>query len=161
MSRRRIEEGCTAPAPASRQQAQRWPQVMAIAQLIRKDFDGGKSLSGIGGVETGRDAAEFLLLGADTVQVAQWCSVCRPRCMPAGSKAWLGACHSTRDWWVTCSEQGASVGAGVHGRHAALIQPGEGAVRRPPGNDRPLATLPWCLLPCFPHPGYHRQRYIC
>lgn len=44
-------------------------QVMAIAQLIGKDFDGGKSLSGIGGVETGRDAAEFLLLGADTVQV--------------------------------------------------------------------------------------------
>jgi dihydropyrimidine dehydrogenase (NADP+) len=43
---------------------------MAIAQMIRKDFHGGKSLSGIGGVETGRDAAEFLLLGADTVQVA-------------------------------------------------------------------------------------------
>lgn len=42
---------------------------MAIAQLIRQEFDGGKSLSGIGGVETGRDAAEFLLLGADTVQV--------------------------------------------------------------------------------------------
>lgn len=29
----------------------------------------GASLSGIGGVETGGDAAEFLLLGADTVQV--------------------------------------------------------------------------------------------
>ena len=47
---------------------------MAIAQLIRKDFNGGKSLSGIGGVETGRDAAEFLLLGADTVQVPQQCT---------------------------------------------------------------------------------------
>lgn len=44
-------------------------KVMAIAQLIRQDFDSGKSLSGIGGVETGRDAAEFILLGADTVQV--------------------------------------------------------------------------------------------
>ena len=28
-----------------------------------------RSLSGIGGIETGEDAAEFLLLGADTVQV--------------------------------------------------------------------------------------------
>lgn len=44
-------------------------KVMRVAQLIRDEFSGGKSLSGIGGVETGRDAAEFLLLGADTVQV--------------------------------------------------------------------------------------------
>ena len=29
----------------------------------------GRSLSGIGGVETGADAAEFILLGSDTVQV--------------------------------------------------------------------------------------------
>jgi len=41
---------------------------MEIATLIRRDFP-GRTLSGIGGVETGRDAAEFLLLGADTVQV--------------------------------------------------------------------------------------------
>ena len=33
------------------------------------DYEGARSLSGIGGVETGRDAAEFILLGADTVQV--------------------------------------------------------------------------------------------
>jgi hypothetical protein len=67
-----------------------WPQVMAIAQLIRKDFDGGKSLSGIGGVETGRDAAEFLLLGADTVQVARQCSLCRPRCSLVSKAAECG-----------------------------------------------------------------------
>lgn len=44
-------------------------QVMAIAQLIRSEFDGQRDLSGIGGVETGQDAAEFLLLGANSVQV--------------------------------------------------------------------------------------------
>ncbi|KAL3142349.1 Dihydropyrimidine dehydrogenase [NADP(+)] [Trebouxia sp. C0009 RCD-2024] len=44
-------------------------KVMKIAQVIRDEFDGKKDLSGIGGVESGRDAAEFLLLGANTVQV--------------------------------------------------------------------------------------------
>ena len=42
--------------------------VMEIAQLIRKDFP-GRSLSAMGGVETGQDAAQFILLGGDTVQV--------------------------------------------------------------------------------------------
>ena len=43
---------------------------MAIAQMMGHDFaGGGKSLSGLGGVNTGRDAAEFILLGSDTVQV--------------------------------------------------------------------------------------------
>ncbi len=42
--------------------------VMEIAALIRKEFP-GRTLSGIGGVETGADAAQFILLGADTVQV--------------------------------------------------------------------------------------------
>jgi dihydroorotate dehydrogenase subfamily 1 len=42
--------------------------VMEIAQLIRKEFP-GRSLSAIGGVESGHDAAEFILLGGDTVQV--------------------------------------------------------------------------------------------
>ncbi len=41
---------------------------MEIAMLIQKEFP-GRSLSGIGGIETGEDAAEFILLGADTVQV--------------------------------------------------------------------------------------------
>lgn len=46
-------------------------KVAAIAGMIEQEFaDGsGKSLSGIGGVNTGKDAAEFILLGADTVQV--------------------------------------------------------------------------------------------
>lgn len=42
--------------------------VMEVAQLIRSEFP-GRSLSAIGGVETGNDAAEYILLGADTVQV--------------------------------------------------------------------------------------------
>jgi dihydropyrimidine dehydrogenase (NADP+)/dihydropyrimidine dehydrogenase (NAD+) subunit PreA len=42
--------------------------VMEIAQLIKKDFP-GRTLSGLGGVETGGDAAQFILLGSDTVQV--------------------------------------------------------------------------------------------
>ena len=43
---------------------------MAIAQMMQRDFAGqGRSLSGIGGVNTGKDGAEFILLGADTVQV--------------------------------------------------------------------------------------------
>src|ERR1700744_5590092 len=42
--------------------------VMEVAQLIRQEFP-GRSLSAIGGVETGNDAAEFILLGGDTVQV--------------------------------------------------------------------------------------------
>ena len=41
---------------------------MEIATLIQTDFP-GRSLSGIGGIESGRDAAQFILLGCDTVQV--------------------------------------------------------------------------------------------
>lgn len=45
-------------------------KVMSIAQMMKAEY-GGKdySLSGIGGVETGGDAAEFILLGSNTVQV--------------------------------------------------------------------------------------------
>ena len=42
--------------------------VMEIAIMIRREFP-GRSLSAIGGIETGGDAAQFLLLGADTAQV--------------------------------------------------------------------------------------------
>jgi dihydropyrimidine dehydrogenase (NADP+)/dihydropyrimidine dehydrogenase (NAD+) subunit PreA len=41
---------------------------MEIAQLIKSEFP-GRTLSGMGGVETGEDAAQFILLGSDTVQV--------------------------------------------------------------------------------------------
>ena len=41
---------------------------MEIATLIRNEHP-GRSLSGIGGIETGNDAAQFILLGSDTVQV--------------------------------------------------------------------------------------------
>jgi dihydroorotate dehydrogenase len=42
--------------------------VMEIATLIRREFP-GRSLSAIGGIESGGDAAQFILLGADTTQV--------------------------------------------------------------------------------------------
>src|SRR5215207_1572932 len=42
--------------------------VMEIAKVVRGEFP-GRTISGIGGVETGEDAAQFILLGADTVQV--------------------------------------------------------------------------------------------
>jgi dihydropyrimidine dehydrogenase (NADP+)/dihydropyrimidine dehydrogenase (NAD+) subunit PreA len=42
--------------------------VMELATMIQKEFP-GRSLSGLGGVESGEDAAQFILLGSDTVQV--------------------------------------------------------------------------------------------
>ncbi|KAL2897755.1 Dihydropyrimidine dehydrogenase (NADP(+)) chloroplastic [Bienertia sinuspersici] len=44
-------------------------KVMSIATMMKAEFSGEHSLSGIGGVETGGDAAEFILLGSNTVQV--------------------------------------------------------------------------------------------
>lgn len=44
---------------------------MEISKVIRDEFP-GRSLSGIGGVESGNDAAQFILLGADTVQVCTY-----------------------------------------------------------------------------------------
>ena len=41
---------------------------MEVAQVIQHEFP-GRTLSGIGGIETGADAAQFILLGCDTVQV--------------------------------------------------------------------------------------------
>lgn len=41
---------------------------MEIATVIKNEFP-GRTLSGIGGIETGNDAAQFILLGCDTVQV--------------------------------------------------------------------------------------------
>ena len=42
--------------------------VMEIATMIRREFP-DRSLSGLGGIESGTDAAQFILLGSDTVQV--------------------------------------------------------------------------------------------
>ncbi|KAE9588252.1 putative dihydropyrimidine dehydrogenase (NADP(+)) [Lupinus albus] len=45
-------------------------KVMSIAKMMKSEFDSDNyTLSAIGGVETGGDAAEFILLGANTVQV--------------------------------------------------------------------------------------------
>jgi dihydropyrimidine dehydrogenase (NADP+)/dihydropyrimidine dehydrogenase (NAD+) subunit PreA len=41
---------------------------MEVATLIGKEFP-GRTLSGMGGIESGTDAAQFILLGSDTVQV--------------------------------------------------------------------------------------------
>ena len=41
---------------------------MEIARVIQDEFP-DRTLSGIGGIETGNDAAQFILLGADSVQV--------------------------------------------------------------------------------------------
>jgi dihydropyrimidine dehydrogenase (NADP+)/dihydropyrimidine dehydrogenase (NAD+) subunit PreA len=42
--------------------------VMEIAAMMRQEFP-GRSLSGIGGIETGGDAAQFILVGAGTIQL--------------------------------------------------------------------------------------------
>src|SRR5690606_6823846 len=42
--------------------------VMEIATMMQRDYP-DRTLSGIGGVETGGDAAQFILLGCHTVQV--------------------------------------------------------------------------------------------
>lgn len=45
-------------------------KVMSISRMMQSKFpNSDKTLSGIGGVETGYDAAEFILLGASSVQV--------------------------------------------------------------------------------------------
>src|SRR5882757_5098854 len=53
---------CTAVKPIALR------MVKECAEVIRDKFP-GRSLSGIGGIESGADAAQFILLGSDTVQV--------------------------------------------------------------------------------------------
>jgi dihydropyrimidine dehydrogenase (NADP+)/dihydropyrimidine dehydrogenase (NAD+) subunit PreA len=55
---------------------------MEIAKVIRDELP-GRSLSGIGGIESGRDAAQFLLLGCDTVQVCTYVMKTGYRCVHA------------------------------------------------------------------------------
>lgn len=52
---------------------------MEVAQLIKSEFS-GRTLSGIGGVESGRDAAQFILLGCDTVQICTYVMKVGYRC---------------------------------------------------------------------------------
>jgi dihydropyrimidine dehydrogenase (NADP+)/dihydropyrimidine dehydrogenase (NAD+) subunit PreA len=55
---------------------------MEVATLIKSEFP-GRSLSGIGGIETGKDAAQFILLGCDTVQVCTGVMKMGYRCVEA------------------------------------------------------------------------------
>src|ERR1700734_1136949 len=55
---------------------------MEIARLIRTEFP-GRSLSGIGGIESGNDAAQFILLGCDTIQVCTYVMKVGYRCIKA------------------------------------------------------------------------------
>jgi dihydropyrimidine dehydrogenase (NADP+)/dihydropyrimidine dehydrogenase (NAD+) subunit PreA len=55
---------------------------MEIAKLIGAEFP-GRSLSGIGGIESGKDAAQFILLGCDTVQVCTYVMKVGYRCVKA------------------------------------------------------------------------------
>jgi dihydropyrimidine dehydrogenase (NADP+)/dihydropyrimidine dehydrogenase (NAD+) subunit PreA len=67
---------------------------MEVAKLIQTEFressphtpcaeKGSRSLSGIGGIESGRDAAQFILLGCDTVQVCTYVMKVGYRCVHA------------------------------------------------------------------------------
>jgi dihydropyrimidine dehydrogenase (NADP+)/dihydropyrimidine dehydrogenase (NAD+) subunit PreA len=53
---------------------------MEVAQLIKHEFP-NRSLSGIGGIESGHDAAQFILLGANTVQVCTYVMKVGYRCV--------------------------------------------------------------------------------
>jgi dihydropyrimidine dehydrogenase (NADP+)/dihydropyrimidine dehydrogenase (NAD+) subunit PreA len=53
---------------------------MEVAQMIRSEFP-GRSLSGIGGIESGRDAIQFILLGCDTVQICTYVMKVGYRCV--------------------------------------------------------------------------------
>jgi len=75
---------------------------MKIGQVIRDEFDNKKDLSGSGGVETGRDAAEFLLLGANSVQV----SMTKPSFILCNGHSvvciFLGLSLPSLASWLTC-----------------------------------------------------------
>jgi len=55
---------------------------MEVAKVIHDEFP-GRTLSGIGGVETGNDAAQFILLGCDSVQVCTYVMKTGYRCVHA------------------------------------------------------------------------------
>lgn len=75
---------------------------MKFGQIIWDENDDGKALSGIGGVTTGRDIAEFLLLGANSVQISQ----------PS---------HTTPCWKAYYAHGHVSCGISMYGIHASSV----------------------------------------
>jgi dihydropyrimidine dehydrogenase (NADP+)/dihydropyrimidine dehydrogenase (NAD+) subunit PreA len=63
--------------------------VMEIATMMRREFP-GRSLSAIGGIETGGDAAQFILLGADTTQICTGVMKFGYECVKAMKEELLG-----------------------------------------------------------------------
>ena len=55
---------------------------MEVAKVIRDEVP-GRTLSGIGGIESGNDAAQFILLGCDTVQICTYVMKTGYRCVHA------------------------------------------------------------------------------
>jgi dihydropyrimidine dehydrogenase (NADP+)/dihydropyrimidine dehydrogenase (NAD+) subunit PreA len=53
---------------------------MEVAKVIQDEFP-GRTLSGMGGIESGNDAAQFILLGCDTVQVCTYVMKVGYRCV--------------------------------------------------------------------------------
>ena len=66
---------------------------MEVRPVIKKEFP-GRTLSGIGGIETGNDAAQFILLGCDTVQVCTYV-------MKVGYRCIHDMCQSFRRSWIS------------------------------------------------------------
>jgi dihydroorotate dehydrogenase subfamily 1 len=55
---------------------------MEVAKVVQNEFP-GRTLSGIGGIESGHDAAQFILLGCDTIQVCTYVMKVGYRCLHA------------------------------------------------------------------------------
>lgn len=102
--------------------------------MMRRDFpDSGATLSGLGGVNTGRDAAEFILLGSDTVQVG---GAGGARCLWLGSAG--GAWHALNAGSGAVGKLGASAGQLVR-QIAPAPQPTQPTHTPPPPRRSALA----------------------
>ncbi len=76
--------------------------VMKFGQIIWNENDDGKDLSSIGGGMTVRNAAEFLLRGANSVQVSQ----------PS---------HTAPCWKAYCAHEHVSCSISMYGIHASSV----------------------------------------
>lgn len=64
--------------------------------MIQRDFpNSGATLSGLGGVNTGRDAAEFILLGSNTVQARGGGGIGCTSMAETGTTTQLGSCTAS------------------------------------------------------------------